>query len=221
MMCAVWQACRMTRPTTFAMIALLLALSPFAAREARATTIYKCTDAKGTVTMQNDKPCASGEKQEVRTIGELPTAPAPAPRAVEVKEPVGPPAGASFELARGPVADALPASQVPAPERKPPPPLFECKTWEAETYLSETETPEERCAFMNTVGLNGGAGAGEACEIKRDTCTVLTDKALCTAWQRRIDEANFRMKYAAKADKTEREADYARQSAAFIDSACR
>ena len=49
----------------------------------------------------------------------------------------------------------------------------------------------------------------------------LTDKALCTAWQRRIDEANFRMKYAAKADKAEREADYERQIAAFIDSACR
>ena len=55
------------------------------------------------------------------------------------------------------------------------------------------------------------SGAGEACEIKRDTCTALTDKALCTAWQRRIDEANFRMKYAAKADKAEREADYKRQ----------
>jgi hypothetical protein len=215
---AVWQACRMTRPASFALIALLLAVSPFAAH---ATTIYKCTDAKGTVTMQNDKPCAPGEKQEVRTIGELPTAPAPAPRAEKVEAPSGPPAGASFELVRGPAADELPASDIPLADRKPPPPLFECKTWEAETYLSETDTPKEHCVFLNTVGLNGGSGAGEACEIKRDTCTALTDKALCTAWQRRIDEANFRMKYAAKGDKAEREADYKRQLAAFIDTSCR
>lgn len=217
----VWHACRMTRPSPFALVALLLALSPFAAPEARATTIYKCTDAKGMVTMQNDKPCAPGEKQVVRTIGELPTAPAPAPRAVDVKPPSEAPAGASFELVRGPVAEALPESQVPVADRKAPPPLFECKTWESKVYLSEADTPEERCAPMDTVGLNGGGGQGEACEIKRDVCTALTDKALCNGWQRRIDEAKFRMTYAAGADKADRQADYERQRAAFIDSTCR
>ena len=44
------------------------------------TVIYRCTDAKGAVTMQNDKPCAPGMKQEIRNVGALPTAPAPAPR---------------------------------------------------------------------------------------------------------------------------------------------
>ncbi|MGO4551096.1 DUF4124 domain-containing protein [Lysobacter sp. 2RAF19] len=211
----------MSRASSFALVALLLALSSFVAPGARATTIYKCTDAKGTVTMQNDKPCAPGEKQEVRTIGELPTAPAPAPRAETVKPPSEPPAGASFELVRGPATEALPESQVPEADRKPPPPLFECKTWESKVYLSEADTPEERCAPMDTVGLNGGGGAGQACEIKRDVCTALTDKALCSGWQRRIDEAKFRVAYAAPADKAQREADYERQRTAFIDSTCR
>ena len=133
----------MTRIASLALFALLLA---FAGREARATTIYKCTDANGTVTMQNDKPCAAGQKQEVRTIGELPTAPPPAPRAVDVRPPSEPPPGASFELVRGPVTDPLPESQLPAEERKPPPPLFECKTWEQDIYLSDTDTQTERCA---------------------------------------------------------------------------
>ncbi|KGQ18041.1 DUF4142 domain containing protein [Lysobacter dokdonensis DS-58] len=211
----------MTRLARSTLIALVLVLAPFAQRQAHATTIYKCTDAKGTVTLQNDTPCKPGEKQEVRTIGALPTAPAPAERAVEVKAPSGPPPNAHFELVRGPVTESLPVSQIPLADRKPPPPLFECKVWDLTTYLSEADTPQERCVPLATVGLNGGGGAGEACEIRRDTCTALTGEALCTAWQRRVDEANFRMTYAAPADKDARKAEYERQRAALVDSTCR
>jgi hypothetical protein len=213
----------MIRLASFAACLAIACLALFAGPEAHATTIYKCTDAQGRVTMQNDTPCAAGMKQEVRTIGALPSAPPPAAKPVAAPEPVGPPPGARFELVRGPVSEALPDSKVPEAERKPPPPLFECKTWEMETYLSESDTPQDRCAPLNTVGLNGDPnfGAGEACEIKRDTCTLLTDKALCSAWQRRVDEAKFRMTYAAPADKDARKADYERQLAAFVDSTCR
>jgi hypothetical protein len=208
---------------TAACLALLIASSPFVVREARATTIYKCTAADGTVTMQNDTPCAPGQKQEVRRIGELPTAPAPAARPVETPAPSGPPAGAQFELVRGPVDEALPESRVAQAERKPPPPLYQCTTWDNDTWLSESDTPEERCAPLNTVGLNGDPsfGAGAACEMKRDTCAILTDKALCSAWQRRIDEAKFRMTYAGAAEKDTRKAEYDRQLAAYVDTTCR
>lgn len=200
-----------------------LCLSLLACASAHATTIYRCTDAKGNVTMQNDTPCAPGMKQEVRTLGALPTAPAPAAR--ESAPPVShaPPAGASFELVRGPVADALPESTVPVADRKPPPPLFECTTWEQEKYLSETGEPESRCVLLNTVGLNGDPnfGAGAACEMKVDTCAALTERALCAAWSRRIDEAKFRMTFASGADKAERTAEYERQRGLFADSTCR
>jgi hypothetical protein len=73
------------------------------------------------------------------------------------------------------------------------------------------------------VGIDGNAamGAGEACEMKQDACTALTGPALCQAWQRRIDEAKFRMTYAGEADKADRKADYDRQFSAFVDSTCR
>jgi hypothetical protein len=159
----------------------------------------------------------------VRTIGALPTAPAPAPREEAAPVSNGPPPGAHFELVRGPVADALPASTLPAAERKPPPALFECTTWEQEKYLSESGEPESRCVLLNTVGLNGDPnfGAGAACEMKVDTCAALTEGALCAGWSRRIDEAKFRMTFATGADKATRTAEYERQRALFIDSTCR
>ena len=60
-----------------------------------------------------------------------------------------------------------------------------------------------------------------ACEIKRDVCTPLTEQALCSAWQRRIDEAKFRMTYAPAGEQAERKAEYERRLAAFIDTSCR
>lgn len=188
-----------------------------------ATTIYRCTDANGAVTMQNDTPCAPGMKQEVRTIGELPTAPAPARRVIEAPVEHGPPPGAQFELVRGPVDKALPAPTVPQAERKPPPPLFQCHTWDAESYITESDTPQTRCALLNTVGLDGTAamGAGQSCEMKTDTCVAMEGPALCQAWQRRLDEAKFRMTFASDADKPARTAEHDRQLAAFVDSTCR
>ena len=48
-------------------LALLFATHAACAQE---TVFYKCTDAKGNVSMQNGVPCAAGMKQEVRRIGE-------------------------------------------------------------------------------------------------------------------------------------------------------
>jgi len=205
-------------------LALIAPLLLLAVTSVHATTIYRCTDAKGAVTMQNDAPCGPGMKQEVRTVGELPTAPAPAPRAAAAPAlPSGPPAGAHFELVRGPADADLPASALPKEERKAPPALFQCRTWDADTYLSETDTPQSRCVAMNTVGLDGTAamGAGEACEMKHDTCAALEGPALCQAWQRRIDEAKFRMTFATGADKATRTAEYERVRNTYIDSTCR
>ena len=117
----------------------------------------------------------------------------------------------------------MPESKVPIADRKPPPPLFECTTWEQEKYLSESGEPESRCVLLNTVGLNGDPnfGAGAACEMKVDTCAALTDRALCAAWSRRIDEAKFRMTFASAAEKAGRTAEYERQRALVVDSTCR
>jgi hypothetical protein len=214
---------RIVPPCLVASLVFALFAGLLATRDAHATTIYKCTDAKGTVTMQNDTPCPAGTKQEVRHVGELPTMAAPAAKAVEVREPMGPPPGAQFELVRGPVSETLPESTVAKVDRKPPPALFECKTWDNDTWLSETDSPEERCAPLTTTSLDGNPalGMGAACEIKRDVCTPLTEQALCSAWQRRIDEARFRMTYAPAGEQDERKAEYERRLAAFVDTTCR
>ncbi|NUS61627.1 MAG: DUF4124 domain-containing protein [Lysobacter sp.] len=208
---------------TATILAATIVAALFAGGAAHASTIYKCTDAKGAVTMQNDTPCPPGTKQEVRQIGELPTAPAPTAQPAEARKPTAPPAGSSFELVRGPTTESLPESSVAKSERKPPPALFECKTWDNDTWLSETDSPEERCAPLTTTGLNGdpNLGMGAACEIKRDVCTALTEQALCSAWQRRIDEAKFRMTYAPAGEEAARKDEYDRRVAAFVDSSCR
>jgi hypothetical protein len=215
----------MSQPACRSIRCLLVAFALCGCGLAQATTLYKCTDAKGAVTIQNDVPCPPGSKQEVRDVRALPTAAPPPKRAEPVAAPSGPPAGARFELVRGPVTDAdvLPAARLPPAERKPPPTLYECRTWDADTFLSESGEGEARCAPLNTIGVDGSAamGAGEACEVKRDVCTALVDVPLCTAWQRRIDEAKFRMTYATGRDKESRKAEYERYLAAYVDTSCR
>lgn len=214
----------MPRPVlpSIAFIALAAgALLPAAA--AAQTVIYRCTDANGAVTMQNDKPCGPGMQQQIRTVGTLPTAPAPVRRSEAPPVPAGPPPGSRFELVRGPVTDALPASSVPDSERKPPPPLFQCETWDKDQYLSDIAEPPPRCAPLQTVGLDGSAAmaGGMACEMKQDRCAVLGDAALCQAWRRRLDEAQFRLKFAADAERTARQSEYDRLARTLADSSCR
>lgn len=214
-------------PTTAAFIVVAFAscagIAAFVPVSAQQTVIYRCTDTKGAVTMQNDKPCAPGMRQEVRNIGALPTAPAPARKAEAPAASVGPPPGARFELVRGPVSEALPASSVPEAARKPPPPLFQCETWDKDSYLSENAEPEPRCVPLQTVGLDGNPlrAGGEACEMKRDSCAPLTDLALCRAWRRRVDEAQFRMKFAPDDEREARKAEYDKYARALADSSCR
>ena len=76
---------------------------------------------------------------------------------------------------------------------------------------------------LQTVGINGNPllAGGEACEMKRDSCTALTDVALCRAWRRRVDEAQFRMKFAADDERGARKAEYDTYAKALADSSCR
>ena len=201
-------------------LATLLAAAPAAAQ----TVIYRCTDASGAVTMQNDKPCGPGMKQQVRNVGTLPTAPKPAPKPAAAAPRNLPPPGAAFELVVGPQSETpLPEPTVAEDARQPPPPLFQCKTWNEEVYTSEDGEPAPRCAPLQTVGLNGnpGFGAGQACEMRHDTCTAITGDELCKAWRRMFDEAVFRSKYADGRDQQVRDADRNRIGKLLADSHCK
>lgn len=198
--------------------ALLLALAPRAA-SAQETVFYKCTNAKGEVSMQNGTPCAPGMKQEIKRIGEVRTVPVPAKKAEAPPPPVQPVYG-EFVLVSGPNMKRKPAPEAAA--LPPPPALYQCTTWEGDTYFGDTDAPEPRCAPLQVTGIDGSAalGAGSACEMKQDKCEAIPAEGLCDAWLRRLDEADFKRKYAGRDNEAERTAAFDAIDAKVKASSC-
>ncbi len=170
-------------------------------------TIYRCVDASGAVTLQNDVPCPKGSQQTLRKIGVLPTLPAP-PAAV-VKPPAAPPA---------------PPPVAPAPEplvRTAPPALFQCRTWDERDYLGETAEPPATCAPVQSIGIDGSTelAAGTTCEMRQDTCAGVPAEQLCASWKKRVDEAEFRWKIGGGRN-DDRKAEFDRLSKIHRESVC-
>jgi len=166
----------------------------------RQVVIYRCTDAAGRVTIQNDVACPKGTTQQ-RQVVDAPT-PMPADVAREERMPEVVAAGHAAEadgIVAGAGADATrPAGNTATPaERGPPPALYACKTWDARAFFTEDATPAERCAPLPVVSLDGSVrGDATACEQVADTCEAVPADALCRAWRQRVDEAEFRWKFA-------------------------
>lgn len=199
------------------LLAMLLAATPLAG--AQDTVFYKCTDGKGNVSMQNGTPCAPGMKQEVRRIGEVRTVPVPAKKP-DTEAPAAAPVYGDFVLVSGPNMKRAPAPE--AAGLPPPPALFHCTTWEGTTYFGEVAQPRPTCAPLQVTGIDGSAalGAGQACEMKYDACTAVPDEQLCAAWYRRLDEAEFKWKYAARDAEAARQAEHAAIDARIRESHC-
>ena len=209
--------------------ALLLAVVPVVAGEK--VVIYRCTDAKGELTIQNNAPCAKGSKQERRVME---TAPPSAPAAPPV-------ASAPPPEPVAPVAPATPAPR-PTPQPAPPPPpeltlvdsyadatplpppvLYECRTYDDDSYLSENGTPQQRCVTLNTTGLGGisAEGAGMACEMKTDECQRVPDGALCDRWRQRLREAQSALRFGVPEDREFAQAEIQRIGRIVRESVCK
>jgi hypothetical protein len=188
---------------------IVLALSPTAHAQNN-ITIYRCVDASGAITLQNDVPCPKGSQQTVRRIGVLPTL--PAPPAALVKAPAAPPAPQP--------APPLPVPAAAAP-RTAPPALFQCRTWDERYYLGDTAEPPSTCAPVQSVGIDGSTelGAGSTCEMRQDTCVAVPAEQLCASWKKRVDEAEFRWKFGGGRD-DERKAEFDRLSKTYRESTC-
>ena len=186
------------------LVLLMLLLAPSMAF-AQETVFYKCTDAKGAVSMQNGTPCAPGMKQEIRRIGEVRTVPVP-PKKTPVEATAPAPVYGDFVLVSGPNMKRMPAPESAA--LPAPPPLFQCRTWDGDDYLGEEAKPQPRCVPLQVVGIDGSQqlGAGSACEMRDDTCTAIPDAGLCDGWLRRLDDAEFKLKYAGSDNRDERQA---------------
>ncbi len=173
---------------------LLLAMAPIAQAQ---VVIYRCTDASGEVTLQNGTPCPKGSKEVKRVVEAAPsqsraqflsgsTTPAPA---AATPSPAAPPAAVAPPVVAAPApAPAAPATNLGA--RTPPPPLFECRTWEGHRYLGDEAQPPPRCVPVAITGLDGtnDTSAGSACQMVDDQCQAVSDALLCQGWTQRLND---------------------------------
>lgn len=224
-------------PTLLLPLALALA-GPAAAQES--VVIYRCTDASGALTVQNDVPCPPGSTQK-KTVMETviptltPPAPTPAPelaagQAEAPAEPVAaqtsPPATRAVDS--GATAPATPGNDSAPPtaltdaQRLPPPVLYECRTWDQDRYLTEDSTARERCAPLQTTGLGGNpaVGAGVACQMTTDQCQRVPDGRLCEQWQQRLREVQAALRFGRADNRQAAQAEVERVGRIVRESTC-
>ena len=205
-----------------ACVLLLLTASAIPARAG--VVIYRCTDANGAVTVQNDTPCPKGSKQTRRVL-DTPAPNATPPAYVETPAVAPDPVVPVPEPEPEPVA-ATPASTtssaIPDDERLPPPPIFECTTFDNDHYLSDDGTPSERCVGLEITGIGDGAapGVGAACQKTTDTCQRVPDGGACDAWKRREREARASLMFGRAEDKDQNQTEYERVQRIVTESTC-
>jgi len=200
------------RWSSVALASLLpFALVPHAVRAEQKIVIYRCVDASGGITLQNDVPCPKGSQQTVRNVAPLPTIPTPQIPTVE-------PAAPAQTTTR---AVPPPAPAPSAAPRMPPPALYQCRSWDDRDYLGDSAEPPATCVEIRTVGIDGtpSLAAGQACEMRRDACVAVPAESLCAAWKKRADEAEFRWKFGGGRN-DDRKLEYERIAKIYQDSAC-
>ena len=112
-----------------------LVLSCAAPLRAQDVLIYRCVAGDGSLTLR-DSPCDEGERQDTRSMlrpQDPPPSPEPAP---------APPQAAA----------AAPQREVQVVYRTPPRPMYECRTSDGDTYVSEDGEGNPRWAPLWTLG---------------------------------------------------------------------
>ncbi|MET0807553.1 MAG: DUF4124 domain-containing protein [Pseudoxanthomonas sp.] len=213
---------------------LLLALS-LCALDASADEVvfYRCTDASGALTLQN-MPCPKGNRQEkkvMQSVNTIPMGSAATPAraaAGTAAKPAAPTPVVPAAPPSRPASEIIPAepAQTPAPTadaaRLSPPVLFQCITYDKDSYITESDEPKSRCVAMKTVGLDGNpqTGAGEACEMKRDECARVADGALCDAWKKRVGETEVAWRFARVGNEEKNKIEFERAQKIYRESTC-
>ncbi len=139
-------------------------------------TVYRCQDAGGRVTLQ-DEPCDAGQQQTARTMTrpqDPAPKPSPAPAPVAATEP-----------------EAEPPPWVTAPAPYPPPPLFQCTDYDGEVRYSEDYDPNTRCVPLSVLGydVRGSAQGAASCRWVSESCLRLDDDDACDRFKARLQVA--------------------------------
>lgn len=139
-------------------------------------TLHRCTDARGTVTWQDD-PCPKGSQDLVREM----IRPVDAPKSA--RKPAKAPA---------PVVEPLPE---PAPLARlliPPPAMYKCTSYDGIERFSESYDPNPRCEpiviyhpYPNLLTPSQAL----SCRWVEDSCVRLSDRASCERFRSKQKEA--------------------------------
>lgn len=214
------------------LLLLALAMTGLTDAAAQKVVIYRCTAADGSVTMQNATPCPKDTKQEKRVIEPVTTVSAPpatllstpAPAATPVMATPARPAPRPSQVPVAPTATPGVIAGAPplasASDRLPPPALFECRTYNNDRYLSDTDTPPQRCAPSATTGISGDAAAGAACQMVSDRCQRIADGAACDSWKERLRQAESAVRFGAADQQAKAQADAERVGRIVRESTC-
>lgn len=214
----------MLRRAAFVLLIAGVLAMPQAAR-GDGIVIYRCTDAFGQVTLQNGVACPKGTHEQRRTVQ-----PAPALEAYRAPQPL--PTSPAAPIVRAtaadapnpspPAGDAGTSDLVPPAERLPPPPLFQCRTWDNDSYLSDDGEPAPRCVPLTVQGIGGQASlaAGAACQMVTDQCQRIGDDAACEAWHKRAREAEAGWRFAPAELAAQRRETFERVSRILRESTC-
>lgn len=214
----------------------LLLLASAGAHAQGKIVIYRCTDALGQLTVQNNTPCPKGSHQDKRVIEDAPVSSAPP---TLITQPAGPYAPVNAPPPHPPVSSQLPSvtkpaarpATPPAPklpvstiadaDRLPPPVLFECRTYDSSRYLNDDGTPPQRCAPLQTTGLGSvGTGTGVACQMVDDQCQRIADDHLCENWKQRLREAESALRFGRSDSRDASAAEVARIQRIVVESTC-
>lgn len=205
---------------SFFLLSALLLTAPGAV--AQKVVIYRCTDAAGALTVQNDVPCPKGSQQDRRVVEPLPTVAAPRAAIATPPAPATPVITRAAITAASSVATAANAPTIADADRLPPPVMFECRTYDNDRYLSDDGLPPQRCVPMTTTGIGGGSGpaAGEACQMVSDQCQRIADGALCESWTMRLREAQATLRFGSSSQRDAAQAEVDRVGRVVRESTC-
>ncbi len=206
------------------MRSMLLALGLLLAAPAFAGDVvfYRCTDAAGHLTIQNS-PCPKGSREEKKTMQGVNTVPMGTPARLSTPAPAPTPAAPprSAAVPNAPRAEPVEAVADDKP-RLPPPVLFQCTTYDRDSYVTESSEPQKRCVPLRTVGLDGNpsTGAGQACDIVYDQCARVPDGALCEAWKKRLGETEVAWRFGRAENMQKNQAEFERVQRIVNESTC-
>ncbi|KAF1712513.1 hypothetical protein CSC70_03090 [Pseudoxanthomonas kalamensis DSM 18571] len=189
--------------------------------------IYRCTDAAGQLTLQNE-PCGAGMHEEKRTVSSVNTVPMDnLPARPATPSPAAPPVPAtqagSAVLDTAAAPSSPPEAPPPAENRLPPPVIFSCTAPDTGgSYITESDQPQSRCVPLRTVGLDGNpqTGAGQACEIVHDVCARVPDEQLCETWRKRLSETEVAWRFGRAENAAKNRAEFERVQRILAESTC-